>query len=192
MRKRPMIMALLFLVCCSCGSMQSGHVLYENIDISAIVIDETDADYVFLRDEVENFAYMGWGEIGHIREGLDAFRAIFEKENALDYFYRLETDAKYEGKLYALCGLYFLDHMNYPYLMEKYGSMVDVEVNFAEAGVMRIPISEIIRREDSEYPVVRLQGAEDTLNAWFERNPTVNSHEVDFYGGGIPYIVRYE
>ena len=217
MKKGVLFMVLLFLTGCSYCAMQTGnaperatsesaeashsetdtpsesnHTPYEEVDMSSIIVDETDADYIFLRDYVEFFTYGPIGEAAVMPDGLEAFGRIFAKENALDYFYKLESEAENEGKLYALCGLYYLDYANYPYLMEKYGSSVEVVTYMAGCEIMKRRIEELIKiGDEADLPVVRLIDNEDTYDAWRERNPSVASYMLDFFGGGIPDSVRY-
>lgn len=149
-------------------------------------------DYIRLKN-APFFAYGNVGYAGETPKEHYAFRRLLNKENALYYFSKLERSANNEGKLYALCGLYYLDYDSYGNLMEKYGSS-DEMVRFMSGCIISDePISEIIKNDDRDgTPAVRLRDKEDTIEAWFGRNnfDRKNGYIVDFYGGSIPYLVK--
>ncbi len=59
---------------------------------------------------------------GSMSEEIKAFKKLFESSIARDSFIKLEQEANIEGKLYALCALYFLDRSYYGKAIEKYKS----------------------------------------------------------------------
>jgi len=182
--KRTIITILLFLLLTGCSKDQI--IPYEQIDFAAINIDETDRDYEFLKN-APFFANGGVSYSGRIPDEIYAWGRLMKKTNALDYFYKLESEANNEGKLYALCGLYYLDNENYDYLMKKYGS-TDEKVSYM-SGCVRYEgysINELIKCNGKS--VVRLKNNEDTVEDWLERNKR-SSFAIDFYGGSIPYLV---
>lgn len=186
MKKIVLVLFILFLTGCS-----KAYVPYEKIDFTSINIDEKDSDYLCLKN-APFFAYSGVGYAGLIPEELYAFDRLMEKENALDYFHKLESEANNQGKLYALCGLYYLDYDNYAYLMEKYGASEEY-VEYMEGCLWQeARINEIIKCEDEDgMPVVRFKDNQDTMDAWYERNAPTEGYLLDFYGGSIPFFAKY-
>jgi len=83
--------------------------VHEDKDIAAIKIDEANPNYLTLKN-TSIFAPGAISDRGIIPEEIRAFGKIFEKENAVNYFYKLEFEANNQGKLYALCGLFYLDY----------------------------------------------------------------------------------
>jgi len=86
------IFATFLLSGCSENVQTIEYIPYEQIDFDAIIIDETDPDYVLLKN-AEHFAYSGVGLANQISEEIYAYVRIMEKENARDYFYKLEREA---------------------------------------------------------------------------------------------------
>lgn len=174
-------LSIFFLIACS-----KEYTPYDEIDFASIKIDETDIDYLCIKNAMF-FAESGVGYAGEIPDEIYAFGRLIKKENALDYFYKLESEADNEGKLYALCGIYYLDYNNYYYLMEKYGSSEETVSYMAGCIWMEdYPINELIKRDDNG--VVRLENNTDTIDKWLKRNSTTSFIE-DFYGGSIPNMV---
>lgn len=107
-------------------------------------------------------------------------------KNAKDYFIQLEQDATLEGKLYALCGLYYLDYSNYNTYLEKYINDSS-EVQWW-GSINSIPVKELIKVDGA----VRLKNLNETISKWLKRTRTdVMKISLDFYGGGIPESVLY-
>ena len=187
MKKVFLLVFALLITLTACATTQTSN---SKTDISLKNINEKDSDYICLKNAAF-FADGGVGEAGQIPNEIFAFGRLFKKENASDYFIKLESEAGNAGKLYALCGLYYLDYSNYNYLMEKYCSDAET-VTYMQGCIMsEYKMSEIIKREGADgSPVVRLKNNKDTLNAWCARNPTADGFTMDFYGGAIPYSVR--
>ena len=190
--KKIIIVIILLMVLTGCTKEPieyagSEYIPYEQIDFAGISINETDPDYIFLKN-AEFFADRGVSYDGHTPDEIYAWRRLFEKDNALDYFYKLESEANNEGKLYALCGLYYLDYHNYPYLMEKY-RLTDETVTYFSGCIWseNYSIRELIKSDEKS--AVRLNDNKDTIWAWLERNGT-GSFCMDFYGGSIPASVK--
>ncbi|MCL2086060.1 MAG: hypothetical protein FWH05_00500 [Oscillospiraceae bacterium] len=80
---------------------------------------DAEADFALLKHS-SLFCVSGYGFTGEFTEEHYALNRLLLHENSLDYFRRLEAEATNEGKLYALCGLYFIDNDNYFQLLEKY------------------------------------------------------------------------
>ena len=176
----------MMMAACSSVYMRVTDYSYEDIDFSAIIIDEADPDYVLLKN-AEYFAYGGIGAAGIIPEEKYAFKRIFKKENALDFFYKLEAEGNNQGKLYALCGLFYYDYGSYPYLMEKYGKSEETVEFFFGCSRGECPISELIKSDQRK--AIRLKDNRDTISEWCRRHRT-DSYFVDFYGGAIPEMVN--
>ena len=65
------------------------------------------------------------GEAGTIPPEVHAFRGILAAPNALDGFLRLEAGASIAGRLYAACGLFFLDAKAFGSAVERLKSLPD-------------------------------------------------------------------
>jgi len=156
------------------------------IDIDAIEIDETDADYLLLC----NAAYFSDGPVGYsaaIPGTIGAFGRLFQRENAGDYFVKMERNANNQGKLYALCGLYYFEYEYYYKLVKEYVNNTEpVEMM---SGCIRFisTIGEEIKI-DHDSPV-RLRNNADTVDEWCKRTKR-DDMPVDFYGGGVPCFVK--
>ena len=156
---------------------------------NTIQIDEGDPDYIYLKN-APIFASGGVGYSNENPEATDAFGRLFQKDDALNYFLKLEAVANYEGKLYALCGLFYLDYDNWGNYMKKYERITKRITYFPDTtGIENYPVNKIITSD--EINVVRLEDCEDTIQAWRERNGISGSYYLDFYGGSIPERVVY-
>ena len=119
---------------------------HENSAYAVITIDETDQDYLTLKN-ARVFAVSGVSDGGKIiPEEIHAFARLFENENAVDYFYKLELEANNQGKLYALCGLFYLDYDYYMYLLYTQYCLTDEMITYAGGCILleNWPISELI------------------------------------------------
>ena len=63
---------------------------------------------------------MGIGEANEVPQQVIAFKELYFGENVKDYFLRLENEGTDAGKLYALCGLYYLDKRTFDRLTKKH------------------------------------------------------------------------
>ncbi|MCL2637253.1 MAG: hypothetical protein FWD48_02680 [Oscillospiraceae bacterium] len=190
MRKVALLLALC-VVLAGCGDsfeITFNERTREDIDFENIIIDETDPDYILLL-EAEFFAWGGVGYAGSTPVYHYSFKRLFEKENALDYFYMLESNANNQGKLYALCALFYLDYDFFYTLIEEY-SETDEEVTFMSGCSMIIgyEMNDLIRTDGRG--MVRLRNNDDTTDDWLKRNFR-KSFGVDFYGGGIPCMLMF-
>jgi len=166
-------------------SAAEGFTPYNEIDFLSIKIDETEPDYLCLK----NAPYFAYGPVGltsKIPAEFYAFGRLLKKENALDYFYKLEQEANNQGILYALCGIYYLDYHNYAILIEKY-SASDGTITVMSADTMWN--NQYIRGFMVNAGAVRLKNNQDTVEKWLKRNFT-HSFAVDFYGGAIPCLIK--
>ena len=155
--------------------------------LSTIQIDEADPDYVYLKN-APIFATNGVGYNNKSPEATYAFGRIYQREDALNYFLKLEAEANYEGKLYALCGLFYLDYENWGSYMEKYESLTKVVSYSSDTTIIEnYPVNEIIKSD--EINAVRLEDCNDTIQGWKQRSGVSDSYHLDFYGGSIPEVV---
>lgn len=143
--------------------------------------------------QAQSFSYGGVGVNRLMSEETAAFQTLFSSENALACFARLEAEANTQGKLYALCALYYLDYDNHAARMQHY--LADSGEAYCLAGCASYSdsVPSIIRAEEDDGPVrlVRLQGKDDTIEAWQQREG-VDTYRVDIYGGGIPaFLTSY-
>jgi hypothetical protein len=145
------------------------------------------ADYKVLLN-AESFSDGGTGVSGTPTAETVAFKHIFFSENAGKTFDLLLANANFEGKLYALCGLYFYDFQKYKTYMEKYLNFNDRVTYFAGCLQEEIKISELIKDNDKD--VVRLISNSQTIEAWINENNAHNGYSVDFYGGAIPQSLK--
>lgn len=182
MKKPIFIFALMFSVILIAGCAKK-HIPYDQIDFDAIEIDETNSDYLCLKDA--SFFTDGYvGVAAEMPKEIYAFGRLVRYRNALDYFYKLEQEASNQGILYALCGLYYLDYDNYPFLMEKYGSYEDTVTMMFGCIQYEWRFNDVIKIDGA----VRLNNNKDTVDKWLLRNPT-DDYMLDFYGGGFPNSV---
>ena len=145
-------------------------------------------DYGMLKNaKVFSYGPVGYG--GIISEESNAFGRIYRSSNARTFFIRLEKEATMEGKLYALCGIYFYDDTLYQKLLARYETMnteVCVQVGCA---LMDYAVSKLVKEPRDN--VVRLKSNNDTIDHWLFRNNKTGGYLVDFYGGGIPSNLVY-
>lgn len=151
------------------------------------VINESDENYKILM-ETGMFAIDAIGENGAIPKELKAFGKLYTKDNAKEYFIDLEKNATLEGKLYALCGLYYLDNSYFYEVIEKYKTMKSKVFCMFGCLMHEFKVYGLIEN-DKDNNVVRLFDTNDTIEAWRKRN-NIDSVMYDFIGGGYPYTVR--
>lgn len=124
---------------------------------------------------------------GFMSEEIKAYIKLFNSQNAKDLFKQLEGEGTIEGKLFALCALYYLDNTYYNKVIEKY--ILSDKMATEQYGCFRseLKVNEIIKKNEEN--VVRLSNEKDTISKWLERN-NLSEFGVDFYGGGIPYELK--
>ena len=150
-----------------------------NIDYESIIIDRENPDFQLL-------AGASFFDCRHpfanIHDEINTFGRLYQDSNALNYFYILEVEASIEGKLFALCALYFLDYDYFRYRIEYYALSEDyVNIYYRNNPLFRL--KDVIKSNSKD--AVRLRNNEDTISDWLKRNFT-RSFTVDFYGGSIP------
>ena len=87
-------------------------------------INKKDKNYILLK-KAKFFATGGVGIVGEKPDEIEAFAQMIRYSDAKNYFVKLEEEANNEGKLYALCGLYFLDKEYYYAILDNYMSSKD-------------------------------------------------------------------
>ena len=150
-----------------------------NIDYEAIIIDRGNPDFQLLA-EVSFFTDRH--TFANVSDEINTFGRLYQDSNALNYFYILEAEASIEGKLFALCALYFLDYDYFRYRIEYYALSEDY-VNIYYRNNPLFQLKDVIKSNAKD--AVRLKNNEDTISDWLKRNFT-RSFTVDFYGGSIP------
>lgn len=129
------------------------------------------------------FSYEPVGYAGSMTKEIEAFSKIRNSRYAKKVFEELEREATAAGKLYALCGLYYLDYDYYYMVIDEY-SKSDIQVEtFSGCTKGNESIKDLIK---SDYdPTVQLSSNRDTIFKWCKRNK-IDCFGLDFYGGGIP------
>jgi len=211
-RTITIVIALLFaisLVACSLSANDASDTKTRaDISYNAIVIDEADPDYLMLKN-ITCFTNSGVGYGGEIPEQVYAFGRLFQKDNALNYFYKLEYEGSTSGKLYALCGLYYLDYDFYRYLIKEYNKSGERVLYMVGCLGYYYPMRKMIKasKADAVSPtnsaatevvkinkktIIRLKSHEDTVDEWRKRNPKarLTTESFDFYRGSFPDSVR--
>lgn len=139
-----------------------------------------------------DFSYGATGAGGEMSKTTKAYQRLFSSKNAKAYFTMLEAEGNSQSKLYALCALYYLDYGYYKMLMERYKNATE-EVSLLSGCLgNQDKMCRIIKREEDSqgFQLVRLSGPDDTIDAWRARNGGASTISVDFYGGGIPALMR--
>ena len=158
------------------AACQSGHV--PDVEVSA----EYQESYELLK-HAEYFANGGIGFSGDTPDELAAFSELYGSPHAKEHFQKLEAEATMAGKLYALCGLYYLDYENYQQYLAPYKTSKENVKYFAGCSLVTHPVSDLIYTEQE--PVMRLESPDDTIEAWPDRTGA-SGWRYDFYGGGYP------
>ncbi|MDR1563852.1 MAG: hypothetical protein LBS74_02735 [Oscillospiraceae bacterium] len=182
--KRIVIAILLFALLTSCATNEIQYI--SRLDTSTVKLEGIDADYDLLKN-AGTFACGGIGDAGTMPEEIAAFGRLFKQTNALELFYKLEAEGSNVGKLYALCGLYYLDYNYYSSLMNTYSKNESEIITISGCEVSKERISKIIRVDGA----MRLKDNKETLGDWSKRT-NIHEYTLDFYGGSIPeFLMEY-
>ena len=172
---------ILLLSGCAAKTSQTSDFIFE--------INISNPDYLLLSN-AEFFACDGVGYGTDIPAEIFALRRLVWLKNGRDYCIMLEKYGNNQGKLYALCGLYYLDYPYYTQLMEKYVQNSEEVVSWVGCVVMTYTVKDIVLYQMQPYDdgavLVRLANNTESLDNWLAKNDTPNGFIVDFYGGGIP------
>lgn len=162
---------------------------YSDVDLTLIAFNsvEFDEDCMAAYDLLLNADTFSHGSVGYGGQTPDeiyAWGKLLICKNAKDIFIQLEREATIEGKMYALCGLYYLDYENYNTYISKYiNSSANIYTLDGCIGIEK-SVNELIKIDGAIY----LKGINDTLIKWMNRNH-INEGFIDFYGGAIPHSV---
>jgi len=128
-----------------------------------------------------------------------AFRNIFLSINAKSQFFDLLSKSNYEGKLYALCGIYHYDYEYYKKIIKDYLKVNTDIIYFEGCAIIDINIKDLILRNKEN--VVRLKNNKQTIDQWLDENEnlvktdtkndsrlpkSIATYTLDFIGGGYP------
>jgi len=106
-------------------------------------LDETGYEYRRLKG-VSYFSPIPKGLLNEYSEELAALNNIMLKKDALQLLYKLEANATYEGKLFALCGLYYMDNEGCMNLADKYLQSEEEVMFFTGCVGTYEPMSEMV------------------------------------------------
>lgn len=149
-------------------------------------MDTENPDYQLLL-RTGSFAYGGTGYAGTIPEGIFALANLCQKEDAVAYLKAIEQNGNAGGRLYGLCGLYFLDYPYYLAALPKY-TQTDETLLFANGCIVypKYPIRDLMVCPGA----IQLQSQEQTLEDYLDANGAEAWGPLDFAGGGIPEMLR--
>lgn len=119
-----------------------------------------------------------------------AFRALVEMPDAGAVFRDLLEKATPEGRMYALCGLWYTDHDSFLTAAEELkGSCDQVMI---QSGDMFYPMAVASVIESPDSSVVRLDHIGQTPEEWLRENSLCDgSFITDMIGGGWPSLLRF-
>ena len=119
-----------------------------------------------------------------------AFRALVEMPDVGAVFRDLLENATPEGRMYALCGLWYTDHDLFLTAVEDFrGSFEQVTV---QSGDMFYPMAVTSLIESPDSNVVILDHIGQTPEEWLNENSGTNwSFITDMVGGGWPSLLRF-
>ena len=173
------------------GNITQYNIIDYDIDLTLINFDsvEFDEDCAAAYDTLMNTKRFSSGRVGEGGILPDEIRAVGKLlicKNAKNYFIQLEQTATIEGKMYALCGLYYLDYDNYNSYIEKY--INDSTEIFMMSGCIMYTttVKELIKKDGA----VRLTDINDSIFDWYKKNDNIEL-VGDFYGGITPNLVLF-
>ena len=133
--------------------------------------------------KAEMFCSSAVGYAGSTPEVVWAFRDLLAEKNADAAFKALMQEATMPGQMYALCGLWFTDQAAFKAQVARYHAMKGKVKTMIGCIVDEEAIADLVV---SKYPTpIRLKGPEDTLKAWWARNPNGTGYS-DIAGGCWP------
>ena len=99
------------------------------------------------------FASSAVGIAGSPPQQVGAFQTILASENADNLFQKLQTDAKIEGQMYGLCGLYLVNKAYFDAVVSDYYNSNTEVSTFIGCILSSHPVNEIIPSiEDGGWP----------------------------------------
>ncbi len=118
-----------------------------------------------------------------------AFRDLLAETNADAAFKSLLQEATLPGQLYALCGLWFTDQAEFKKQVARYRAMPGKVKTMVGCSVGDDALADLVQ---STHPkAIRLRGPDDTLKAWWARNPDAETRS-DIAGGYWPSELKGE
>ncbi len=155
--------------------------------LSANCFGDDIADYKILLN-AKSFSVGGTGYSGVPTAETIAFKHIFLSENADKQFIKLMANANLEGKLYALCGLYFHDQSTYKRYLDYYLNIHDSVTLFSGCKLIKTKVSDLMKSNKNN--VLRLRNNMQTIAEWTKLNDSNNGFSLDFFGAGYPQLLK--
>ena len=145
-------------------------------------------DYSIL-EKANGFSFGGVGISGGSSDATIAFKHIFNSDKAGDVFDKLLIEATYEGRLYALCAMFYLDHDKYMETIKAYEDTTTNIVIWDGCTQTEVPLCSIIKKNDGI--IVRLRDNKQSIDEWMKDRGIGfgDTFDIDFYGGGIPVML---
>jgi len=133
----------------------------------------------------------GWaiGYGGQPLPTVAALRTLLAEEQAAEALDVVIAHGTLAGQLMAVSGLYFADHTRFEKRLEPYRSMRDsvpVRVNGCLVHAEPTEVAELVEAKGA----MAYLGPNDTLEAWFARNPGSKTVVFDIAGGSYPHELR--
>ncbi|OYW74750.1 MAG: hypothetical protein B7Z37_16275 [Verrucomicrobia bacterium 12-59-8] len=133
--------------------------------------------------KAESFYNSAVGYAGSTPAVVWAFRDLLAEKNADAAFKSLLQEATLPGRLYGLCGLWFTDQAAFKEQVAHYRAMPGKVKTMIGCIIAEDEIAELV---ESKHPnAIRLRGPEDTMQAWWARNPKAQGFS-DIAGGCWP------
>ncbi len=137
----------------------------------------------------ERFCGSAVGFAGSTPEVVWAFRELLGERNADAAYKSLIQEATLPGQLYGLCGLWFTDQAEFKKQVARYRAMKGKVKTMIGCIITEDEIAELV--ESSHPKAIRLRGPEDTMKAWWDRNPNAEGRS-DIAGGYWPSELKGE
>jgi hypothetical protein len=129
------------------------------------------------------------GYAGSTPDVVWAFRDLLAEKNADAAFKSLLQEATLPGQLYGLCGLWFTDQVAFKEQVVRYRAMPGKVKTMIGCIIDEDAVAELV---ESKHPkAIRLLGPEDTMKAWWARNPNAQGYS-DIAGGCWPSELKGE
>jgi len=137
----------------------------------------------------ERFFGSAVGYAGSTPDVVWSFRDLLAEKNADAAFKSLIREAKIPGQLYGLCGLWFTDQAEFKKQVARYHAMPGKVKTMIGCIIDEDEIADLVVSKYS--PAIRLLGPEDTMKAWWARNPNAKGYS-DIAGGYWPSELKGE
>ena len=140
------------------------------------------AYHVLVQAEGFRGPMVGFG--AQIPEAVRALLRLLDEPDAAASFKRLLEEANLPGQLYALCGLYYVDHGTFLEVVEPYRHRSDQVMTQSGCIVGCMRVSEIV--ESTSRLSVCLDYPTQSMDEWREQHPDVaeSAFDLDIIGGG--------